>query len=80
MGVTDTYSKVVEIVAETLDLDIEDLSEDTKFSEIEADSFDMLELITAIEDEFDVDVTDEPLESIRTIGDIVELLDERDEG
>lgn len=76
MGVTDTYSKVIEIIADSLDVDIEDLGEDTKFTELNADSFDMLEMITAIEDEFNIEVSDVSLESFHTIGDIVEALDE----
>jgi acyl carrier protein len=76
MGTSDTYSKVIELIAETLDADIENLSEDTTFSELQADSFDMLDLASAIEDEFNVEIPDEPLESILTIGDIVEFLDE----
>jgi acyl carrier protein len=76
MGTSDTYSKVIELIAETLDADTENLSEDTTFSELQADSFDMLDLASAIEDEFNVEIPDEPLESILTIGDIVEFLDE----
>lgn len=76
MGTTDTYTKVIEIVSEAIDIDVEELSEDTKFAELDADSFDMLEIVTSIENEFGIDVSDTDIEDIRTIGDVVELLDE----
>lgn len=76
MGMTDTYSKVIEIISESLDIDVEDLNEDTQFSELGADSFDMLEMVTAIGDAFDVEVADASIEDFHTIGDIVEALNE----
>ena len=76
MDASDTYSRIIEIISEALDIDIEDLSEDTKFTDLNADSFDMLEMITAIEDEFDIEVSDSSLEGFRTVGDIVEALGE----
>lgn len=66
--------KVIECVCESLEVEDEELTEDTSFDDLNADSFDKLELITALEDEFDLTLDDEVLESIVTIGDAVDAI------
>ena len=66
--------KVTQIVAENLEADISELSEETTFDELDADSFDKLELVTALEEEFDLTLDDEVLESIASIGDAVDAI------
>lgn len=68
------YEKVLEIVADTLDVDIDSLDESTELGDLGADSLDMLELVTACESEFDCEFLDESLEQIVTIGDAVDML------
>jgi len=72
----DTYERIIDIIADTLDIATEELNEDTMFEDLDADSFDMLEMITSIEDAFDLEVPEEALEDFKTIGDVVEAVEE----
>ncbi len=67
-------SKVIELVAETLECDADELTDETAFESLGADSFDLLELVTAFEDEFGFSMDDEVLQQIKTIGDSVEAI------
>lgn len=67
--------RVIEIVNETLDLNEDTvIEEDTNFKNLGADSFDLLELVTSMEDEFDLTFDDESLEAIATVRDAVEAI------
>ena len=47
----------------------------TKIAEdLEADSLDVVELLMSIEDEFEVEIPDEEIENLKTIGDVVEYI------
>lgn len=66
--------KVVDLVAETLEVDAADINEKTSFEDLGADSFDLLELVTALEDEFGSKLDDESLQNIKTVGDAVDAI------
>jgi acyl carrier protein len=70
----EILSKVVELVSETLEIDEEEIDEGKRFDDLGADSFDLLELVTAFEDEFGVTMDDDSLEEIQTVGDAVDAL------
>ena len=65
------FAKAKAIIAETLDVDEDDIEESTEFKALEADSFDMLELVSAFEDEFDMEMPDDGLDKIVTVGDVI---------
>ncbi len=66
-------AKVIEVVEDTLSLgDDVTLGEDTNLKELGADSFDLLELVTALEDEFGVQMADESVGEIVTVGQVVD--------
>ena len=68
-------AKVIEIVDETLSLgDNVQLSEGTNLKELGADSFDLLELVTSLEDEFSMTFADDAVASIATIGEVVDAI------
>lgn len=69
------YAKVCDLVAETLEVDEADVTEDTRFSDLGADSFDLLELVTAFEDEFGLTMDDESLSQIETVSDAVNAIE-----
>jgi acyl carrier protein len=57
--------KIKEVVAEQLDCDIAEIKEDSKFIEdLGADSLDVVELVMALEEEFDIEIPDEDAEGI----------------
>ncbi len=72
----ETVSKIIEIVNDTLDVeDGAELSESTDLKALGADSFDLLELVTALEDEFEITMDDEAVEKIATIGQVADAIE-----
>lgn len=68
--------KIKEIVADSLNADVETLTEETSFKDdLGADSLDLFEMVMAFEEEFDVEIPSEDLEQINTIGDVVKYLE-----
>ncbi len=68
-------AKVIEVVDDTLSLgDDVALNEGTNLKEIGADSFDLLELVTALEDEFSMTFPDEAVGTISTVGQVVDAI------
>lgn len=69
------FEKIKEILASQLDVDAEEMSPDTKIAEdLGADSLDVVELLMAIEEEFDVEIPDEEIEKLKTVGDVAEYI------
>ena len=68
------FNKVAALVAETLEVDEDTITESLRFDELGADSFDLLELVTALEDEFDMTMDDDSLGQIATVGDVVDAI------
>ena len=67
--------KVIEVVNDTLDIaDGTELTEQTSVKDLGADSFDLLELVTALEDELDMQFDDDAVQSIATIGQAVDAI------
>ncbi|HBV85815.1 acyl carrier protein [Desulfosporosinus sp.] len=73
MGV---FEKVKAIVVEQLGVDEGTITPETSFEELNADSLDIVELIMALEEAFDLDIPDEEAEKIRTVGDAVNYITE----
>ena len=68
-------AKVIEVVDDTLSLgDDVTLDESTNLKELGADSFDLLELVTALEDEFSMTFADDAVGSIATVGQVVDAI------
>jgi len=68
-------TKVKEIIAEQLSVNGDDVTMDSKFIEdLGADSLDQVELVMAFEEEFEMDIPDEEAEKIRTVGDAVKYI------
>jgi acyl carrier protein len=62
------------ILAEQLDLDPQEINMDTKLEDLDADSIDVVEMIMALEDAYDVEFPEEGLESLVTFGELVTAL------
>lgn len=68
--------KVLELISEQFNIPVEEIDEDTSFSnDLNADSIQLMELIMNIEDEFDVELNEEDIISIETIGDVIDYID-----
>lgn len=72
------YDKVVRIIAENLDLDVDDISSDSVITDdLGADSLDVVDLVMSFEDEFGVEIPDDAVETIKTVGDIVRFIEDK---
>lgn len=68
-------AKVIEVTEDTLSLgDDVTLTEDTNLKELGADSFDLLELVTSLEDEFSITFADDAVSSVVTVGQVVDAI------
>lgn len=69
------FEKLKEIIADVLNIDAEDITEDTTFADdLGADSLDIAQIMIGIEDEFCIDIPDKAMEEIKTVGDAVEAI------
>jgi acyl carrier protein len=78
MEVNMSFEKIKGIIVEQLSVDEATVTMDTSLmKDLEADSLDAVEIIMAIEDEFDIEIPDEDAEKFQNIGDIVRYVDEK---
>ncbi len=72
------FEKVQDIVAEGLGLDKSKITMESDLSnDLGADSLDAVELIMAIEEEFDINIEDEDAQALQTVGQIVEYIEKK---
>ena len=65
--------KIKAIIAEVLNIDADSITEDTTFvDDLGADSLDIFQIIMGIEEEYDIELDNESVEQIQTVGDAVE--------
>ena len=73
---SNTVERVKEIVAEQLGVEIDQVTPDASFiDDLGADSLDTVELVMALEEEFDTEIPDEEAEKIKTVGDIISYIE-----
>lgn len=69
------FEKIKAIIADKLDVSADIITEDTRFKEdLGADSLDLFELVTDLEDEYHIEVPAEELENMTTVGKVIEYL------
>lgn len=72
-----TFDKIKEIIVEQLGVDEDSISMDTNLmKDLEADSLDAVEIIMAIEEEYDFEIPDEEAEKFQTVADLVNYVEE----
>ena len=70
------FEKLKDIIAEQLSVEADEVAMDSNIQDdLGADSLDVVDLITTIEDEFDISIPDEAVEEIKTVGDIVNYIE-----
>ena len=71
------FEKVRKIICDQFDLDEDDVTPETRLEEyLEADILCLVDLVMSLEDEFHIEVPDEDVENIKTVGDIVKYIEE----
>lgn len=74
----DTFDRVKKVIVEKLEVDENQVTPQASFAEdLGADSLDVVELIMALEDEFNIEIPDEHAEGIRTVQDAVNYIESR---
>ncbi|MFM7190348.1 MAG: acyl carrier protein [Microcystaceae cyanobacterium] len=72
------FDRVKEIVVDQLEADPENVTVDSNFAnDLGADSLDVVELVMALEEKFDIEIPDEDAEKIATVGDAVAYIREK---
>ena len=71
------FDKLKAIIAEQLSIDESDINMDTNLmKDLEADSLDAVEIIMALEEEYDIEIPDEEAEKFQTVDDIVKYVED----
>lgn len=70
-----TLNKVKEIIASQIQIDVNLINESTTFSDVNADSLDVVEVLMALEKEFDVIIPDEAVDNLNTVADLTHFIE-----
>ncbi|EGL82589.1 Acyl carrier protein [Caldalkalibacillus thermarum TA2.A1] len=73
---SDTFERVKKIIVDRLEVDESQVTPEASFKEdLGADSLDVVELVMELEDEFDMEISDEDAEKITTVGEAVAYIE-----
>lgn len=75
MDRSEIFDKIAEVSADVLGVDVAEISEETTFDDLDANSLERLQLVTAIEDEFNLEIDDETLLSLNSVADAVDAIE-----
>ena len=71
------FEKMQQILAEQLDADIESITLETDIQDdLGADSLDVVEMLMSIEDELEIEIPDDQIENLKTVGNVVDYITE----
>ena len=74
------FEKIREALAQQFEMDPESITMDTNLiDDLGADSLDIVDLVMSFEDEFDLEIPDDQVENIKTVGDVVKYIEENTE-
>ena len=71
------FEKIAEIIAEKFDIDVNEVKLTTNiFEDLGADSLDIVDMLMMLEDQYNITIPDEVAQEMRTIGDVVNYIEE----
>ena len=71
------FEKVKDILVDQLDVEEEKVTMEASITDdLGADSLDLVDLVMSLEEEFDVEIPDDQVENIKTVGDIVKYIED----
>ena len=71
------FEKLKGIISEQLEIAEEEITmESNIIDDFEADSLDLVDIVMSVEDEFDVEVPEDAVEKMKTVGDVVKFIEE----
>ena len=69
------FEKLKEIIADVLNVNADEITMDTTFvDDLGADSLDLFQIISALEEEFEIEFDNEEAENLKTVGDAIEYI------
>ncbi len=72
------FDKICVVIAETVNCNIDEITKDTNLQDdLGLDSLDAVELNMSLEDKFEISITDEELAELKTVGDIVNVVNSK---
>ena len=75
-GIKKMVEKIIELAKENLSIDGEITATSSFKEDLEVDSLDLMELVMALEEEFDIEIPDADAEKVVTVGDVVDYIKE----
>jgi acyl carrier protein len=76
--VASTYDRLKKIVVEQLGVDEEEVKPEASFvDDLNADSLDLVEAVLALEEEWSIDIPEEEMEGVKTVGQAVALVEQK---
>lgn len=73
----DTFAKIVDIVASKLDVDKASITMESTFTDLGADSLDLLEIILKLEEQFGIEINDDDAEKMSKMSEVVAYINDR---
>jgi acyl carrier protein len=74
----DVFDRVKKVICEQLSVTEGEVENDKRFQEdLNADSLDVVELIMALEEEFGIEIPDDDVANMKTVGDVVSYIEEK---
>ena len=74
------FEKIAEIIAEKFDIDVNEVKLTTNiFEDLGADSLDIVDMLMMLEDQYNITIPDEVAQEMKTIGDVVNYIEENAE-
>ncbi|NLL62002.1 MAG: acyl carrier protein [Candidatus Atribacteria bacterium] len=74
----DALGRIKKIIIDQLDVGEDEITENSSFiADLGADSLDIVELIMAFEEEFDIEIADEDAEKIKVVGDVIRYFENK---
>ncbi|SDB04355.1 acyl carrier protein [Ruminococcaceae bacterium FB2012] len=70
------FNRICQIIADQLDIDADSIRMESSIQDdLNADSLDVMEVAMAVGDEYDIEISEEELENIKTVGDVVRYVE-----
>lgn len=68
--------RVINLIADTLEIDTSEINEESNLvSDLEIESLDLVSLVVAFENEFDIEIADNDIKNLQTVKDIIEYIE-----
>ena len=76
----EVFDKVRAILVDQLDVDEDAVSMESSITDdLGADSLDVVDMVMSLEEEFDIEIPDEEIETMKTVGDIVKFIESKND-